>query len=133
MSDINKIFISVLFIIALSVVSKSALAAENFTEQQKIESHLIVNLFLDAVERGELMVLEQVLSRSMLEPVKVSYVYEIESDVITINIYSRLSEPMVVPHYEQFYVNGVSVVVDESGNIITISAHVLPGLTDDDS
>ena len=90
MSEINKVFISVLFIIACSVVAKSALAAESFTEQQKIESHLIINLFLDAVERGELIVFEQVLSRSMLEPINISYVYNIENDDITISLYSRL-------------------------------------------
>ena len=126
MRKITKVFITVLFIITCGALSKPALSAESFTEQQKIESHLIINLFLDAVERGELMVFEQVISRSMLEPVKISYVYDIRNDDIMIRIYSRLFEPMVVPHYEQFYVNGVSVSVDDSGDIIDVSVHVLP-------
>ena len=88
---------------------------------------MILNLFLDAVERDGLIIFEQKITRSMINPAQVAYIYDIEKDELTISIYSKLKSPIMIPHYdEKFYVDAVSVVVGESGEVEIVKAHVLP-------
>ena len=105
---------------------KAILRRVAFRSNKKIESHLIVNLFLDAVKREGLLVFEQKITHDMIKPVQVAWVYETENDQITISIFSKLIKPLTIPHYEKFYIDGISVNVSEKGEVIEVKAHVLP-------
>ena len=95
-------------------------------KQQLHEPHKVVELYLKAVSRGELIVFERKLDRSMLIPVRVEYVYELNSAMPTVKVYSELKEPMSVPVLENSRIRGVSAIVDADGHIIETGAHILP-------
>lgn len=121
----------IVFLLLISVsgitASETSIAGDEIKKHRKLESYLILNLFLDAVERDGLTVFEQKITRSMISPTQVAYIYDVEKDELTISIYSKLKSPILVPHYDdKFYVNAVSVVVGESGDIEIVKAHVLP-------
>ena len=83
----------------------------------------LVHGFLDAVDRGELIIFGRRLARSMIIPVHVEYVYELASRVTRVKIYSNLKEPMSVPGRGDCQVLSVSVVMAD-GKIIEIESHV---------
>ena len=127
----NIVLKIVVFFLLISVsgitASETSSSEDEIKEHRKLESHLILNLFLDAIERDGLVVFEQKITRSMIKPAQVAYIYDIEKDELTISIYSKLKSPIMIPHYdEKFYVDAVSVVVGETGDVEIVKAHVLP-------
>ena len=127
----NVVLKIIVFFLLVSVsgitASETNIAGDEVKKHRKLESHLILNLFLDAVERDGLTVFEQNITRSMIKPAQVAYIYDIEKDELTISIYSKLKSPIMIPHYdEKFYVDAVSVIVGETGDIEIVKAHVLP-------
>ncbi len=57
----------------------------------------MVGAFLEAVDRGEFVVFGRKLDRSMITPARVEYVYELDSRVPIIRIYSHLNRGLSVP------------------------------------
>jgi hypothetical protein len=88
------------------------------------DPHEAVQVFLKAVDRGELTVFDRKIEKSMLVPVRVEYVYELDSAVPTIKVYSRLKEPIAIPGSETCKVYEVGAILDASGTIIKIESHV---------
>jgi hypothetical protein len=83
----------------------------------------VVQRYLDAVDRGELVIFGQTLARSMLIPARVEYVYELSNRTTRIKVYSDLKEPLAVPDQPDCKVLGVSAVL-EDGIITEIESHV---------
>ncbi|HWR76701.1 MAG TPA: hypothetical protein VN283_05785 [Thiobacillus sp.] len=83
----------------------------------------LVHGYLDAVDRGELIVFGRRLDRSMITPTHVEYVYELSSRKTRVKIHSTLKEPMPVPDHPDCQVLSVSAVID-GGNIFEIESHV---------
>lgn len=97
------------------------------SQHKKIELQLILNLFLKAVDGGELSLFDQVLSKDMIEPAHIAQVYDLDNDTISITIFCRLKETLKVPHYnEAFYVDGLTAYINPEGVIYQITAHVKP-------
>lgn len=88
----------------------------------------IIEIFYDAVNRGQLIVFEKKLDGSMMIPIRIEYVYELNGDEPTVKIYSELKKLISISLYEgvKIKLSGVSVVLDSSGDIIDIKAHVVP-------
>lgn len=89
-----------------------------------IQPHTAVEIFLKAVERGELVVFNQEITNSLLVPVRVEYIYELDSLIPKIEIYSKLKKPIEIPDNANFKVHGISAVIDLHGTIIEIKSHV---------
>jgi hypothetical protein len=90
------------------------------------EPHEVVEIYLQAVGRGELVVFDRKLDRSMLTPVRVIYVYDLDSAIPRIKVYSKLKESMPVPGQKNIKFRGVSVILDADGRIIETEAHIWP-------
>lgn len=88
------------------------------------EPHELIKIYLQAVDRGELVVFGQKLNKSMLVPVRVEYVYELKTATSRVKIYSELKEPMPVPEQESCELRGVSAILDVEGQIIETEAHI---------
>ena len=88
------------------------------------EPHEVVDIFLKAVSRGELIVFDRKLDKSMITPVRVEHVYDINSAVSSVIVYSELKQPMPVPIEENCSVRGVSATLDAGGHIIEVKAHI---------
>lgn len=88
------------------------------------EPHEVVDIFLKAVSRGELIVFDRKLDKSMITPVRVEHVYDINSAISSVIVYSELMQPMPVPIQENCSVRGVSATLDAGGHIIEVKAHI---------
>lgn len=95
-------------------------------KQKFHEPHEVIEMYFKAVSRGELVVLERKLDKSMLTPVRVEYVYELNSAIQIVKVYSELKQPMSVPSLEHCRISGVSAILDADGHIIEIEVHILP-------
>jgi hypothetical protein len=84
----------------------------------------VVEIFLLAVDRGELVVFDNPIRRHMLDPVQVKYVYTFNDDDPTISVYSLLKQPLKIPGVDDCTAGGVEVILDIDGSIIDSSIHI---------
>lgn len=90
--------------------------------QNKFE--IVVETFLIAVDRGELVVFDTIITRDMLDPVQVKYVYTSNDDNPSISVYSLLLQPLKIPGLDDCTVGGIEVIMDSDGSIIDSSLHI---------
>ena len=90
------------------------------------DPHEAIEIFLNAVSRGELTVFDQKIDKSMLIPVRVEYVYELSNSEQRVKIYSELKQPMPVPNQQDCKLRAISVILDADGHIIETVAHIWP-------
>ena len=83
----------------------------------------LVDRYLQAVDRGELVIFGQTLVRAMIVPARVEYVYELFSRRTRIKVYSNLKQPLPVPDQPECRILGVGAVM-EDGHITEIESHV---------
>lgn len=113
---------------ALFWVSMPTVEAEetDLFEQQKLTSHLLINLFLEKVDQGELVIFENILKRPDLKSHQVSYVHNIIDNSLLVRLCFKLQKQILVPKFENFYVDRITVETDKNGKIIEIATHVSP-------
>ncbi len=113
---------------ALSVISIPMVKAGEIDlfEQQKLTSHLLINLFLEKVDQGELVIFEHILKRPDLKSHQVSYVHNIIDDSLLVRLCFKLQKQILVPKFENFYVDRITVETDRNGKIMQIATHVSP-------
>lgn len=99
-------------------------------ENQRIESRMIMNLFLDSVDEGKVKIFDKILTRENLQPVSVSHKYQLLEDKLVIHIECKLVPPMPLPNMPQYKVDVLTVETDEFGNIIQLVSRVRPMQTD---
>ena len=80
-----------------------------------IDVFKVFNIFLAAVDRGQLKLFDETLSREMLVPIRLEYVYTAELSYPMIKVYSELKEPMPLPSVPGANIIGVSGIMDLSG------------------
>jgi len=83
----------------------------------------VVQRYLAAVDRGELEIFGMKLDRSMLNPVRVEYVYDLSSRTTRIKIHSNLKESLPVPGQHGCQILSVGAEM-EGGHISEIESHV---------
>ena len=101
--------------------------SEHLPGQLKPEFHApheVIEIYFKAVNRGELIVFDRKLEKSMLIPVRVEYVYELSSVIPLVKVYSKLKEPLSVPGQESCKLLGVSAILNDEGSIIETEAHI---------
>lgn len=117
------LLISVLIAGGLFSVSKGE---NDFFDQQKMTSHLIVDMFLLNVDQGKLEIFGQSIERSQLVSQQVAYVHNLNDDSLSITLYLGLKKPLRIPHFEDFHVDVISVDIDKNGNILQVKSHIVP-------
>lgn len=120
---INLIIFSAVINISISTVKAEEV---DVFEQQKLTSHLLINLFLEKLDQNELLIFNHVLNRHDLQAHQVSYVHNIVDDSLLVRLCFKLQKVILVPEFEEFYVNGITVETDKDGNIVQIKTHVSP-------
>ena len=125
----HRMLLSILTLLSAAmagVYSEISNSEPDFIEQQKLTSNLIVNMFMLDVDKGKLAVFDQTLKRSQLISHQVAYVHNLDDDSLTISIHLQLKEGLLIPHFEDYLVDAISVEVDEDGRIKEIRSHVVP-------
>lgn len=82
--------------------------------------------FQRAVERGELILFANVLTREQILPREVEQRYVLDSGMQTIVIHADLVQPQGVPGHDAVEVRRISSELDLNGQIIETRAHVYP-------
>lgn len=90
----------------------------------------IVARYMAAVDRGELTVFGRTLDRSMIEPASVEYVFDLETGVSRIRIFSKIQTPIYLPGIEGCKLYGISAVISFDGRILETEVHLHPMETD---
>lgn len=88
------------------------------------EPQEVIRIYLKAVERGELIIFERKLEKSMLTPIRIEYVYELNNTIVKVKVYSELKKPMPVPGQNRCKLRGVSAILDRDGKIVETEAHI---------
>jgi len=86
--------------------------------------HTVVALFLMAVDRGELVVFERRLERSMITPRRVQYDFDLDSAEPVVKVYAELRRPIAVPGHSDCEVRAVLATLDADGSIVDVEVHV---------
>ena len=98
----------------------------DFLDQQKINSHLIANMFMENVDQGRISIFGHVLKRAELEQQNVAYIHNFKDNSVSICIRIKIKERFPVPNFENYYVEAISVDVDEVGKIEQVRSHIKP-------
>jgi hypothetical protein len=93
-------------------------------EQQKITSHLLINLFLEKIDHGELVIFEHTITKSDLQPHQVSYIHSMADDSLLVRLCFKLQKKIKVPRVEDIYIDRITVETDKSGQILQVITHV---------
>ena len=120
-----KIVILISVFIAGGLVNV-AKADSDFSNQQKITSRLIVDMFLLNVDQGKLEIFGQTIKRSQIQEQQVAYIHNLQDDSLSITIYLNLTEPVLIPHFTDFHVDAISIDIDKDGNILQVKSHLVP-------
>jgi hypothetical protein len=99
------------------------LSSETVLPYPKINVREVFDIFLRAVDLGQMQLFDKTLTRDMLQPLKVEYIYTLEDLYPTVNVYSELLKPISLPAVPDVYIIGVTGIMDVSGNIIESIAH----------
>jgi len=119
-------------IAALLVAADMTIASVNISSDYEIKPvpqpenkfDEVVDIFLVAVDRGELIVFDNTISRDILDPVQVKYIYSFNDDEPSISIYSLLKYPLKIPGVDDCTAGAIEVLLDIDGTIIDSSIHI---------
>lgn len=124
---VRLLAVAVLLLIAGSAIASISTSSDYLLDpvpQPENKFEEVVNIFLEAVDRGELVVFDNTIRRNMLDPVHVKYVYTYNEDEPSISIYSLLKQPIKIPGLDECTAGGVEVFLDVDGSIIDSSVHI---------
>ena len=113
----------VIFAVGLTGIAHSG---DDFFDQQKMASQLIMDMFLLNVDQGKVEIFNQKIERSQLQSRQVAYIHNLDDDSLSITLYLSLKTPLRIPHFEDFHVDAISIDIDKDGNILQVKSHVLP-------
>ena len=83
----------------------------------------VVSVFLESVEKGELILFDIRIDKSIIKPERVEYIYTLTDRMPTVKVYSTLTKPISLPAMPGVPINGVSAVINQEGRIIETVVH----------
>lgn len=90
----------------------------------RLTAQLLVDMFFQKIDQGELAIFEHILTREMLQPTQIAYVYQLDNNTSVISIYCTVSEKIAIPDLPGYSVEGISIHLDDEGNILSVKTHV---------
>ena len=85
----------------------------------------VVARLVEAVDTGELAVLDVPVTRDMITARQVEYLYELGNPVPTVKVRADLREPLVLPAFGS-EVRFILITVDADGRIVDTHVHLWP-------
>lgn len=122
-----KRFIFSVFLVLFSESMPLNVAADenrDIYEQQKLTSHLLINLFMEQIEEDGLTIFGNALGKSDLHSHHVAYIHNTANDTLQVQLCFTLAKQILVPDFDSFFVEKITVEMDKNGNIIEILTHV---------
>lgn len=109
---------------ALQVAAHVPEYLEPYVEVPDLEPTVIVERFLDAIGRGQLVVFGTAITRDRVVPRRVHFVYDLQTRESTREVYADLEPPIPVPGQAGCEVRGFDALLDAFGEIVETAAHV---------
>lgn len=117
-----------LLLLAAGISNASVNKSPDYTikalPQPQNKFNQVVEIFLIAVDDGELIVFDNIITRDMLQPVEVKYIYTYDNETPTISVFSLLRKPLIIPGIDDCAASGIEVIMDIDGNIVDSSVHI---------
>ena len=88
-----------------------------------IDPQQVVDVFMAAVGRGELLVFGEAVAVDALDPRQVEYVYALETRLPTVRVHAILNQPLSIPGAPNVRGTAVTGVLDEMGRIVDSVLH----------
>lgn len=88
-----------------------------------IDPQQVVDVFMAAVDRGELVVFGVPLAASALDPQHVEYLYSLQTSLPTVRVHAVLNPPSAIPGVPGVLGTAVTGTLDWSGSIIDSIVH----------
>jgi hypothetical protein len=88
-----------------------------------IDPQQVVDVFMAAVGRGELLVFNEPLAVDALDPRQVEYVYALESWLPTVRVHAILRQPFPIPGAPNVRGTAVTGVLDWMGRFVDSILH----------
>ena len=124
-----KYFVLSVFVSMLLAGASVAICEEdsiNLFKQQKMVSHLLVNAFLEKIDKEGIVIFDHVIKKSDLLPHHVAYVYDIVNDELRAELCFKLTKQIKIPELEGYNAERIVVKVNNDGSIAEITTHVSP-------
>ena len=83
----------------------------------------MVDIFLKAVDNGELKIYVRTLAREMIDPTQVEYVYDLVSRKTELRIHATLKQAFELPEQPGYWIRCISAEM-EGGRIVEVESHV---------
>jgi hypothetical protein len=87
------------------------------------DPYRVVDAFLEAVDRGELVVFGHVIGREMLTPTQVDHAYDLATRTTVLRIHAELREPIELPGAAGYRIRCISAEMKD-GRIGEVESHV---------
>ena len=88
-----------------------------------IDIEPVFRVFLDAVDKGRLIIYNLRIDRSMIRPEHVEYIYTLNDLTPTVLVYSTPTKPLQLPVKPAMRIEGVSTIIDSQGEITDVYVH----------
>ena len=118
--------LAVMLAASSTVVANDTVNSFDFIDQQKLNSRLIVNVFMANVNQGKIDLFGHILKETELGQREVAYIHHFNDDSVSICIHFMMNIKLLVPHFEHYYVESISVDIDKLGKIEKIRTHIKP-------
>ncbi|MGD8566895.1 MAG: hypothetical protein PVJ39_02230 [Gammaproteobacteria bacterium] len=123
----NITYVPVMLITALIAgVAFGGEESHDFLDQQKLHSNLVIDMLMQHIDKGEIDIFGHVLKPDELEKRYVAYVYHFKGDRVSIDVHFKLKIKITVPNFESYYVDAISIDIDNTGRIEKIRTQVKP-------
>lgn len=116
--------ITLTFVLLLSF--SSFVRGQETPRHPVIDTARLIEVFYEAVERGELMVFELKIDRSMIEPTEITYSYDLKGFQNTVLVIGNITKPVVCRYSKNFYIKSVTARLNDQGNIVEVMHDMIP-------
>jgi hypothetical protein len=89
----------------------------------RIDIRQIIDLYLGAVDGGQLLVFNMTFDRSMIEPQTVEYIYGLETTLPIVRVFSILTTTIPLPIKPDMHIYAITSVIDQDGDILQTIVH----------
>lgn len=111
-------------VLAINLISAVEAEETDYFTQQKVTSHLLINLFLQKLGKEQLQIYQHAVTKSDLVSHQVSYVHNITDDSVRARLHFKLKDQWLIPGFEEYFVEGIVVEMNKNGKILEVSTHV---------
>jgi len=116
----------VAFFLVVFLGSANLAQGDHTPRHPVIDTTRLIEVFYEAVDRGELAVYELKIDRSMIKPIEITYSYDLKGYQNTVLVVSDMTKRVICPYSKQFYIKSVTARLNNQGHIVEVMHDMIP-------